>query len=140
MQRRDFIKTSCGFCVAVGAGILLGSLASCNQIPIYKTEISNKKITVPIILFDKTDLQIIRPKGYENDIALRKNPEGKFTAILMRCTHADNGLMSSGNNFQCNLHGSTFDKDGAVTKGPAEYPLKRFNTEIKDGQIIIVIN
>lgn len=137
MERRSFIKTSCSVCVAIGAGLTLASVSSCSPTVIYRTTVTENKINVPLSLFAESDLQIIRPSGFENDIALRKEQNGSYTALLLRCTHADNQVSTTGNGFVCNLHGSTFTKEGEVTKGPAQRPLKKYKTEINPDTIII---
>jgi Rieske Fe-S protein len=138
MERREFIKKSCSVCIAISAGLLMGSsLSSCSSVSVYKTASNQNKITVPVSLFAAADLQIIRLRDSEYDIALRKEQDGNYTALLLRCTHADNQLNSTGNGFYCTLHGSRFDKEGTVTKGPAEHPLKKFTTEIINDNIII---
>jgi len=123
--------------MAMGAGLLVGSLSSCATIPVYKTTVDANKVTVPVSLFAQTDFQVIQPKDLFYNIALRKESNGTYTALLLRCTHADNQLMSTGNGFKCNLHGSSFDKEGHVTQGPAERPLKKYQTEIISDKIII---
>ena len=140
MERRNFIKQSCSACLAIGAGLMLNSLSSCTPLPIYKTIITGNSVTVPSTLLAINDLQIVRAKGYEYDIALRKAGEGTYDALLMQCTHADNQLQSTGNGFTCSLHGSAFDKEGSVTKGPAEHSLKKLKTEITEGNIIIYLS
>jgi Rieske Fe-S protein len=142
MKRGDFIKNSCSLCL-LAAGSIYGidSLTSCSQFPIYKTSISENKISVPLSLFSQTDLQIIRPGQIEYDIALHKEPDGTFTALLLRCTHADNQLTMTGNGFICNLHGSIFNKEGNVMKGPANRSLRKFETRLVPGiEIIILIS
>lgn len=125
-------------CLAVGAGLVAASsLSSCATLPVYKTTIANNKVTVPVSLFAQSDFQVIQPKDLFYNIGLRKEKDGTYTALLLRCTHADNQLISTGNGFKCNLHGSTFDKEGQVTQGPAERSLKKYRTEIKSDQIII---
>ena len=139
MDRRNFIKNSCSLCIAISAGIAVGSLSSCTSASVFKTTISENKITVPVSAFATTSLQIISPKNYEYNIALRKEEDGSYTALLLRCTHADNQLVSTGNGFVCNLHGSKFDKEGGVTKGPAALPLKKFHTAVISDNIIITL-
>jgi Rieske Fe-S protein len=124
-------------CLAVGAGMVIGSLSSCATLPVYKTAPSNNKVSVPVSLFAQSDFQIIQPKDFYYNIGLRKEQDGTYTALLLRCTHADNQLVSTGNGFKCNLHGSAFDKEGQVTQGPAEHSLKKYPTEIISDQIII---
>jgi len=127
-------------CLAIGAGMMAGSLSSCATIPVYKTTIANNKVSVPDTLFAQSDFQIIQPKDLYYNIGLRKEKDGSYTALLLRCTHADNQLTSTGNGFKCNLHGSEFNKEGQVTQGPAEHTLKKYPTEIVSNQIIIHIN
>jgi Rieske Fe-S protein len=124
-------------CLAVGAGMVIGSLSSCATLPVYKTVTANNKISVPVSLFAQNDFQIIQPKDFYYNIGLRKEPNGTYTALLLRCTHADNQLTAMGNGFKCNLHGSAFDKEGQVTQGPAEHSLKKYQTEVISDQIII---
>jgi len=123
--------------MAMGAGMLIGSLSSCATVPVYKTAVNANKVMVPESLFAQTDFQVIQPQNLFYNIALRKESNGSYTALLLRCTHADNQLMSIGNGFKCNLHGSTFDKEGEVTQGPAERPLTKYKTEIVSGNIVI---
>ena len=124
--------------MAVGSGMLIGSLASCGTaLPIYKTTTTDNKIAVPVSLFATTDFQLIQPKSLYYNIGLKKEKDGTYTALLLRCTHADNQLITAGNGFKCTLHGSTFDNEGHVTNGPAEKPLKKYSTEIISDQIII---
>jgi Rieske Fe-S protein len=139
MERRDFIKKGCSLCALIGAGIMMETLSSCSPLPIYKTEIHNKVVTVPLSLFEKSELQLIRVNSIGYDIALRKDAGNIYTALLLQCTHADNELTSTGNGFICSVHGSRFDVNGNVTEGPAMQPLKQFRTEIKDQQILIIL-
>ena len=124
-------------CLAVGAGLVVGSISSCATLPVYKTAMANNKISVPVSLFAQSDFQIIQPKDLFYNIGLRKESNGTYTALLLRCTHADNQLISTGNGFKCNLHGSAFDKEGQVTQGPAERSLKKYRIEVITDQIII---
>jgi Rieske Fe-S protein len=137
MDRRSFVKQSCTMCLAVGAGMAIGSLSSCATLPVYKTTMANNRVSVPVSIFAQSDFQIIQPKDFYYNIGLRKESNGTYTALLLRCTHADNQLTPTGNGFKCNLHGSAFNKEGQVTQGPAEQSLKKYQTEIISDQIII---
>lgn len=137
MDRRDFVKQSCTLCLAAGAGMVVGSLSSCATLPVYKTTMANNKVTVPVSLFAQSDFQVIQPKDLFYNIGLQKEKDGSYTALLLRCTHADNQLVPTGNGFKCNLHGSAFDKEGQVTQGPAEHSLKKYQTEVISNQVII---
>ena len=124
--------------MAVGAGLMVGSLESCGTaLPVYKTAMAGNKVAVPVNLFAASSFQIIQPKNLYYNIGLKKEADGTYTALLLRCTHADNQLIPAGNGFKCTLHGSAFNDEGQVTQGPAERPLKKYPTEIVADQIII---
>ena len=95
-----------------------------------RADIVDNKVQVPLSSFDQAPFQVIGPRKYGYEIAAYKNPDKSFTALLMRCTHMDNQLTATGSGFYCNLHGSTFDQQGNVKKGPAERRLKELKTEI----------
>jgi Rieske Fe-S protein len=137
MDRRDFLKQSCTVCLAAGAGMTIGSLSSCATLSVYNTGVEANKVTVPVVLFTKSGFLIIQPKELFYNIGLRKEKDGTYTALLLRCTHADNQLTSTGNGYKCTLHGSTFDKEGHVTRGPAERALKKYPVEVISDKIII---
>lgn len=124
-------------CLAIGAGMVVGSLSSCAALPVYKTAINDNKVTVPTDLFANSNFQVIQPQKLYYNIGLSKEADGTYTALLLRCTHADNQLTPTGNGFTCNLHGSKFDHEGHVTNGPAARDLKKYRTEVVSNQIII---
>ena len=123
--------------MAVGAGVTLGSLTSCASFPVYTTSVRKKEIAVPLSLFVDQNIRIIRAKELGYDIALRKENDGQYTALLLRCTHASNSLTYTGSEFRCPLHGSRFDEEGGVTRGPATTSLSKLATKISDEAIVI---
>lgn len=127
-------------CLLGAAGILvpgLVNMASAKDKP-YKTKVNDKnQLEIPLSIFAETNLQIIRVKDWDYDLALHKKEDGSFAAILMKCTHMDNQLIITGSGFQCNMHGSQFGKEGEVLKGPAEIPLLQYKTVINQDNIII---
>lgn len=141
MERRKFLKSSCQLCLLGAAGYLLPTLTSCatSKTSVYKATITGNTIAIPLSLFDTSNLQIVRPKGWMYDLAVHKKEDGSFDALLMKCTHMDNQLNVTGSGFSCSLHGSTFDKQGNVQKGPAEHPLQQYQTKIETNQIIITV-
>jgi len=55
------------------------------------------------------------------------------------CTHQQCTVehKSGSDKIECPCHGSIFDLEGKVLNGPAETPLSRFDTSLKDGRVII---
>jgi hypothetical protein len=73
MERRQFIRSSCNFCLLTAAGILLSDLSACSPAyQVFRTEVINDEITVPLASFPQTGLQFVRPKGWYYDIAVQK--------------------------------------------------------------------
>lgn len=141
MQRRKFISSSCKICLLGAAGYSLLQLESCAATSsVYKTAITDGNLNVPITLFDKTAVQIVRPNGWYFDVAVQKNTDNSYTALLLQCTHQENQLTPTGTGYHCSLHGSDFDKQGNVKKGPAEKPLQHFETSVSNDILNIHIN
>ena len=138
MQRREFLKASCNVCLLGAAGIIFPQLTGCAATQgAYTTEVANKMVTIPVSLFDKYAIQLVRPKGWYYDIAVQKNENNTYSALLLQCTHQENQLTKSGNGYSCSLHGSQFDDAGNVTKGPAVQALQRYTTTINNNELII---
>ena len=139
MQRREFIKSACSLSLLVGSGISLSGLTSCASLPVYKTTVKQGKISVPVSLFADAAVQIVRPENYGYDIAVVQGRDGTYTALLLRCTHANNQLNFTGSGFRCPLHGSTFETDGSVTHGPAQAPLEQLKTDVENTVVVVEI-
>lgn len=139
MERRAFIKSSCNICLLGAAGVLLTQMTACSpaSYPIFKTEVINDQLQIPIASFAQSNFQFVRPKGWYYDIAVRKTDNNTYEAILMKCTHQDTQLTPSGSGFSCSLHGSQFNKDGHVTKGPAELSLKQYPVTVDKDNLVI---
>jgi Rieske Fe-S protein len=138
MERRKFLETACKACLLTGAGMLISELTACStSVNIIKVPISQNAVRLPVSGFANISMQILRPEGWFYNIAVHKTEDGHFEALLMECTHQRNQLIATGNGFQCPLHGSKFNLDGQVMKGPAEFPLKKFATGIDQDQVVI---
>jgi Rieske Fe-S protein len=55
------------------------------------------------------------------------------------CTHQQCTVehKAGSDKIECPCHGSIYDLEGKVLKGPAEDPLQRFETSLKDGRVVI---
>ena len=138
MERRRFVQTVCVACAAIASGGLPAVLASCAAADVYRGELVGGAIAVPASLLADGKARVIRSDGYPDDIALIRNGSGEFTALVLRCTHADNGLSERGDGFACSLHGSRFDLEGRVTHGPATAPLRKLRTAVSGETVSIL--
>jgi len=132
MERREFLRTSCNLCLSGAAVMVLPGLTACSPASynVYKTNIVDRQLHVPLDLFSKSPFQVVRPKGWYYDIAVTKKEDN---------TYEENQLTLNGNGYRCSLHGSQFDKNGKVTKGPAELPLERYQTHLTNNELVIEI-
>jgi Rieske Fe-S protein len=141
MHRKDFIKGTCGVCVAMGSGFLMSALLSACKTPlgVVKTSAANDLVTIPLNEFEKMDYKLVRLSNYDYDLAIQKNQDGSFTVLVLMCTHAGHPLTKTGNNYYCTLHGSQFTHEGKVTKGPAEKNMTMLDNHIEKDKLIIYL-
>lgn len=141
MERKEFIQSSCNICLLAATGYFLSTLTGCSPAVyhVIRTEIINDEIQIPVASFTQSAMQFVRPKGWYYDIAVQRKEDNTYEALLMQCTHQDNQLTPTPNGYTCSLHGSQFNKNGKVTKGPAENPLKQYATSVNQGNLIIQI-
>lgn len=141
MQRRNFLKETCRICLLGATGAWAASdLLSCSPAMAkntFKAPVNNHMAEVPLTLFDNKPLQVISVAKFEYDIAIEKKSNNTYHALLLKCTHYNNQLTETGNGYTCSLHGSRFDKQGNVVKGPAETALQELRTEINNNLLLI---
>ena len=139
MERRQFIKSSCGYCAALATMGIAGSLLEgCKPSDlIYKAETANGMISIPLEKFSGEKYLVIRSSQLDYDLLLVKENETSFHTLAMQCTHRQARLVATSTGLICNEHGSRFDLDGKVTQDPATNPLKKFRTELVERNIII---
>lgn len=138
-NRRQFIKDSCTFCIyAVGAVSFSSLLSRCASLPVYKATTVNNIVSIPVAsILPNEKIKIIRTDKLEYDILLVTNEDKSYHALLMQCTHQDNPLVATSGGLSCNMHGSTFNLNGEVTKGPAARALKQFGVTEENNNINI---
>jgi len=140
MNRKEFLKASCtGACMALGSGFMMSAVLSACKTPlgVIKTAAKDNVVKVPLSEFAAADFKLLRVKNYYYDLAVQKNADQTFTALVLMCTHASQPLTKTGNNYYCTAHGSQFDHEGHVTKGPAEKNLVQLKTTISGNNLII---
>jgi len=141
IERRKFLESACKACLLAGAGLLISDLTACSPaVKVFHLPISDNTVRLPIIAGSKETIQIVRPQGWLYDIAIHKISPDQYDALLLECTHQRNQLILNGKRFYCTLHGSQFNLNGNVVKGPAERPLKKFSTSLDQEQLVIQLS
>lgn len=72
--------------------------------------------------------------------ALLIHDESGFSALSLVCTHLGCTVETKAEGFACSCHGSRFDPQGEVVRGPADKPLRRLRLETStDGHLHLYI-
>ena len=80
----------------------------------------------------------IRPAGSEVPLYVLNQSERGFTVVSSICTHLQCTINVEGSALRCPCHGSEFDREGNVRRGPAARPLDRFPATVTDaGELVI---
>ena len=137
MNRRNFIVQT-----VVGSAALTGVLtfASCKTIEVLSLEPSNKRLDVPVSKFATANFLRVRSSVLQYDVLVVKSANNTYSAYYMKCTHNDASVQFDGRNFQCPLHGSSFDGNGKVLTGPATNNLRTFEVTQNENLISIFIS
>ena len=112
-------------------------LNSCTPLKVIKASSKDDLVTIPLAEFEKSDYKLVRVSNYNYDLAVQKKADGTYQTLVLMCTHAGQPLTKTGNDYYCTLHGSQYDHEGKVTKGPAETDLMQLHTQIIKDQLTI---
>ena len=125
MDRRNFLKNSCTFCLTTASSLsIISFLQSCATINTLSANKANNTVVVPFSELDSKDSLILKIKESEYDVAMIKTSSGQWKALQMLCTHQSNPIFFNGSYFRCNVHFSEFNKEGIPQNGPASKPLR----------------
>lgn len=131
MTRRLFI----GFNLFGVAGMFVG------------TFVQTIRYLIPNVLFEPPRVfKIGTPDRYGEGtvtfLSKRKvfivHDESGFHTMSATCTHLGCTVNSAEGGFDCPCHGSKFDAQGQVKKGPAPKPLQWFETRLADNGELVV--
>lgn len=68
---------------------------------------------------------------YKSGVIIARTSSGAFLAYSQYCTHAGCTVNFDGTSyFLCYCHGSEFDSNGNVVRGPANSPLAKYKTQL----------
>jgi Rieske Fe-S protein len=81
----------------------------------------------------------ILPDGARDPLLVLARPDGQLTVLSTVCTHRGCAVEARGEQLVCPCHGSTYDRNGAVLRGPAEQPLRRYQTRAVAGGVEIIL-
>lgn len=142
-KRREFLKTTCALCgVTLASGSAGVWLSGCKTLEKSAEEsgfaVRDGFLKIPVSAV-AAEGSVIQAHGLSRELYIHQNADGTFEALLLRCTHMNGKLNPTPEGFTCALHGSRFAKTGAVLKGPAKEPLKKYPVNRQGDQLIIQI-
>lgn len=123
MDRRRFVCVTAG---ALGASALSGcaALMTTTVTPV------NGEVRLAIRNYPQLDrpggyLKIV-PAGETSPLYVLALESGSYAVVSPICTHLQCTVNVDGAHLLCPCHGSTYDREGRVLRGPAERALRRF--------------
>ncbi len=132
MDRREFLKAAPA-CLA---------LAACATVPTYRADLRDG-----YLLVDEAALSVLWEKGSavmvshraQSAVLLRLG-EGQYRALEADCPHQGCRVRPSAQFITCPCHGSTFDIEGRLVRGPAKRSLRQYPVLRRDGYLEIAIS
>jgi Rieske Fe-S protein len=145
-NRRQFLDAACKVCGMFAIGSVATVLAACAGTKTYKGTVVNKQIMVPLSAWPTkdgtpTNLMLTSVSELPHNIALFRQKDGTYYGLYMQCTHYDYSLdLNKEEGFRCHEHGSMFDQEGKVIKGPAAQSMRRFVVTQKDQNLVVQLS
>ena len=134
LDRRGFVAT----CACLIAGGLVSACASLATRPV-----PTAGGRVRLVLADHPELtriggaMKILPEGATDPLYVLRLESGEFAVLSPICTHRGCVVDLHGPRLICPCHGSTYDRNGTVIRGPAERALSRFHATVSEGVLVI---
>lgn len=82
---------------------------------------------------------VVQVSELEYPIFIVQKDEDNYHALSVRCTHQGCHVRPKGNFLTCPCHGSIYDLNGKVIRGPAKAPLQSFDVEVAANGIDVIV-
>ena len=134
LGRREFVTT----CACLLAG---GLVAACASLAARPVPVSDGRVR--LVLAEHPELtrpdgaMKILPHGATNPLYVLRLESGQFAVLSPICTHQGCTVDIQGPRLVCPCHGSTYDRQGRVLRGPAERALSQYVVSLADGILVI---
>jgi Rieske Fe-S protein len=130
LSRREFIVGT-----AACAGALCAGCVMLNPAPTFDAG-TDGSLPLPEALAAPGSQIKVRLPGVPEPVLVWRNSDG-YGAASVVCTHrgCEVALNASEGTLDCPCHGSRFNADGSVKKGPAMRPLRRYRVEADETRL-----
>ena len=143
MNRRRFLARVEGASLAAVASALGVPLAGCAGFHYVNARVDGSRVLVSRREFAADDelgsgrFALVDVPSQNFPIYLYHHGGERFTAVSTRCMHRGCPVEPVAGHLVCPCHGSEYDNDGRVLKGPTRLPLERFATRV-EGQTVVI--
>jgi cytochrome b6-f complex iron-sulfur subunit len=150
IERRDFLKKTgsavtcaCIGCTGVGRAAEMLMAGKYPKNPPGSFRIEDSKLIIDLSkhpALKETDGWAVFDASDKKVIVLHPE-QSSYRAFENKCTHMGGPLAFKPKEgfMQCAWHGSRFDTNGAVLKGPAEKPLTEFKTALEKDELTVYL-
>lgn len=139
IDRREFVGACAYACAGALIGLAAGGCASLVARPVTPVDgrIELALVHYPDLAAAGGSLKLL-PEGRAEPIYVLAQGDGGFVALSPICTHLGCTVEIEGERLVCPCHGSTYDRAGAVLRGPAERPLARHRTSLSPDGVLTI--
>lgn len=144
IDRRRFM----GRCLGLGAGVAAASTAAaaglslggCASLAAVRLTPEGDTLSLAVRNHPRLDrpggqLEVVAD-GVPRPILVLARDDGSYLALSSECTHLKCTVELEGGRIRCPCHGSAFDRAGQVLAGPAERPLNRYPTRLREDGVL----
>ena len=122
----------------------MGLVPGCATVPTYRGALESGRLRITIGEFELTAgerraIFLVAPELGDTIILIRDGGD-EFRALSATCTHQKCRVRPATHALQCPCHGSTYDFEGKVLRGPAKRGLASYPVTVKDNQIEVDVN
>ena len=156
ITRREFFSKSAGLIVVLSSSSLFSSVVtSCSNNPsepanttplsTIQGTVVNNEIAITISsspIANKNTRALVEYNNGNGAILVEHDSDDTYKALSGICTHQScvvSTFDGSNSVFVCPCHGSQFDLNGNVKKGPATVKLGSYSTRVENGSLIITL-
>jgi cytochrome b6-f complex iron-sulfur subunit len=136
-DRRGFVRSS-------AAALAVALIPSCASLVTRRVPVDNGRIRLslrqhPELAEPRGSLRLL-PDGWEDPVYVLVLDNGGFAAVSSICTHRGCTVDLGGPGLACPCHGSQYDREGRVMRGPANRALARYPVQANGDDLTIDVS
>jgi cytochrome b6-f complex iron-sulfur subunit len=134
LDRRRFL----GACACAVAGTAL--TGGCASLALRHVTPVDGRLLLPLLqhpeLTETGGSLAVLPEGQETPVFILALGGRRFAALSPICTHLGCTVEIQGERLVCPCHGSTYDREGRVLRGPAEDALRSYPVRVTPDEVL----